>query len=79
MALDLFEKLADLDVPPPPARFDQQLHERVNRSLLIGQLLDLIVGAAPWALGQFARAFVGMVIFTLTGRYESKTNRKRRR
>jgi hypothetical protein len=79
MALDLFDKLAELDVPPPPARFDQQLHERVNRSLLIGQLLDFVVGAAPWALAQFARAFVGLVILTLTGRYESKANRKRRR
>ena len=77
MATDLFDKLAEMDVPPPPARFDQQLHERVNRSLFIGQMLDLVFGAVPWAIGHFARAFVGLVIYTLTGRYEMKSKRKR--
>ena len=77
MATDLFDQLADMDVPPPPARFDQQLHERVNRSLIIGQMIDLVVSAVPWALGQFARAFVGLVLYTLTGRYEMKRKRQR--
>ncbi len=77
MATDLFDKLAEMDVPPPPPRFDQQLHERVNRSLFVGQMLDLVFGAVPWALGHFARAFVGLVIYTLTGRYEMKSKRNR--
>ena len=77
MATDLFDKLAELDVPPPPERFDQQLHERVNRSLVIGQVFDLLFGAVPWALNQFGRAFIGLVLFTLTGRYETKRKRRR--
>ena len=31
MAPDFLEQLADLDVPPPPSEFGQQLHERMNR------------------------------------------------
>jgi hypothetical protein len=78
MANDLLEKLADLEVPPPPAQFDKQLHERVNRGLLLSHMTDLLVSGLPWALLHFARAFVGMVALTLTGRYESKSDKKRR-
>jgi len=78
MATDLFERLAELDVPPPPAQFDDQLHERVNRSLVVGQLMDLVFGAVPWAVVEFSRAVIGSVLFTLTGRYETKPNRRRR-
>ncbi len=78
MATDLFERLADLDVPPPPAQFDHQLHERVNRSLVVGQMMDLMFGAVPWAVVEFSRAVIGSVLFTLTGRYETKPTRRRR-
>ena len=78
MASNLLDQLAELEVPPPPAHFDTQLHERVNRSLLISQLIDLVVGATPWALLHFGRALVGLVIFTLTGRYEEKDKKPRR-
>jgi hypothetical protein len=78
MATDLFERLAELDVPPPPAQFDTQLHERVNRSLVVGQLMDLLFGAVPWAVVEFSRAVLGATIFTFTGRYETKPNRRHR-
>jgi hypothetical protein len=78
MATDLFERLAELDVPPPPAQFDDQLHDRVNRSLVMGQLMDLVFGAVPWAVVEFSRAVIGSVLFTLTGRYETKPTRRRR-
>jgi len=68
-----------MDVPPPPAQFDEQLHERVNRSLVTWQLVDLLVRGMPWALGHFAQAMLGALSFTLTGRYETKTNDKHRR
>ncbi len=41
MASDLFEKLADLPVPPVPPTFDRAVHERINKRLLIGQFLDV--------------------------------------
>ena len=75
---NLLEQLADLEVPPPPAHFDAQLHERVNRSLLTWQLVDLCVSAAPHALLHLVRALVGLVAFTLSGRYETKTKDRRR-
>jgi hypothetical protein len=80
MATDLFERLAELEIPPPPDtdEFDRQLHERVNRSLVAGQLTDLVVGGLPWAIAHFARALVGLVTFTVTGRYEAKTKDQRR-
>ncbi len=31
MAPDLLEQLAQTEVPPPPATFDHQLHDKVNR------------------------------------------------
>lgn len=77
MASDLFEQLAELEVPPPPAQFDDQLHERVNRSLVAGQMIDLLVRGLPFAIGHFARAVVGMVTFTIVGRYERKPKKRR--
>jgi hypothetical protein len=77
MATDLFDQLAEMDVPPPPARFDDQLHERVNRSLVVGQMLDLAFGAVPYAVAHFSRALVGVTIFTFTGRWEAKPRYRR--
>ena len=76
--VNLLEQLADLEVPPPPAQFDRQLHQRVNRSLLVWQLVDLVVSAMPWAMLHFARALVGLITFTVTGRYERKPKKPRR-
>ena len=80
MATDFFEQLAELEVPPPPEaeQFDRQLHDRVNRSLVAGQLVDLATGGLPWAFIHFARALVGLVTLTLTGRYDTKTKHRRR-
>jgi hypothetical protein len=78
MASDLFESLADLEVPQPPVQFDEQLHERVNRSLVITQMIDLFTGAVPYAALGFGRAALGMIVFTLTGRYEPKQKHRRR-
>lgn len=78
MTPDLLEQLADVEVPPPPAAFDAQLHDKLNRALVITQFVDLLVNALPWALVQFAGALVGLAAFTVTGRYESKSNKRRR-
>lgn len=80
MATDLFDRLAELEVPPQPdtETFDRQLHERVNRWLVIGQVVDLVFGGIPWALAHFLRSLVVFATFTATGRYDNKTNRKRR-
>jgi hypothetical protein len=78
MAPNLLEQLADVEVPPPPAQFDTQLHDKVNRALVITQFVDLFVSALPWALARFGRSALGLVAFTVTGRYESKSKKQRR-
>jgi hypothetical protein len=75
MVNDFFEQLAETEIPPPPAGFDRQLHQRVNRSLLMVQLMDLVFGALPWAVGHMARAFIGLVTLTITGKFETNPNK----
>lgn len=79
MASNLFDRLAELEVPPPPAQFDTQLHERMNRSITRTQLVDLATGGMPWAMLQMSRALLAFVSFTLTGRYESDPKKRRNR
>jgi hypothetical protein len=76
MANDFLERLADVDVPPPPAEFDGELHLRVNRSLVIVQLVELVCGALPWAVCELSRALAGFVRFTITGKYDSAKRRR---
>jgi hypothetical protein len=75
---DLLEQLAHLEVQPPPAAFDRELHERVNRSLLTQHLLDLCFGALPWAVAHFARAVAALAAFTLCGRYGNERRKDER-
>jgi hypothetical protein len=67
--LEQFEQLANLEVRQPPPEFDRKLHERLNRSLVVQHLLDLATGAVPHALAEFARAVIGLVEFSMTGRF----------
>jgi hypothetical protein len=69
MATDLFEQLATTEVPPPPERFDRELHDRVNRSLVTQQVVDLLLKGAPFACLHFAGALLGLLTLTYTGRY----------
>ena len=69
MATDFLEQLAEMEVPELPDHFDRQLHQRVNRSLLLQQLLELAVSGLPWAALQFARALLGLLVYTATGRF----------
>ena len=78
MAPDLFEQLAEVEVPPPPAAFDSQLHDKENRTLVATQLADLLVRGFPWAIAQFTRALLGFLAFTVTGRYEGKSKNRNR-
>jgi hypothetical protein len=79
MANNLLDQLANVDVPPPPVEFDRQLHERVNRTLLVVQLIDFAVRALPWALLHFASALRGLVSLTLTGHYELDRRTRQRK
>lgn len=75
MPSDFLEELAQLEVPAPPAAFDDQLHQRVNASLVVQQVLDLMLGAAPWAMLHFVEAVVGLIGLSVTGRYPEETKK----
>jgi hypothetical protein len=76
MMPDLFEQLAQSDVPPPPPQFNRQLHDRVNRSLVASQLADLALGALPWAIGHMLRALGGFFCLTVTGKFTTGDKKK---
>ena len=67
---NFLEQLAQLDVPPPPAAFDRELHQRVNKSLTTLHLIDFAMRAMPWAMLQFTKALLGAATFTLKGRFD---------
>ena len=69
MSRDFLEQLSELDVPAPPLEFDRQFRRRLNHALLLQQTLDLVVRAMPWAMLQLARALIGAIDYTLTGRF----------
>ena len=48
MSTDLFDHLAEDDVPEPPDEFDQEFRTRLNRTLLTIQTFEIIIiyGAA---------------------------------
>ena len=75
MATDLFDHLAEENVPEPPGQFDQEVHSRLNRTLLTFQLLEIFIRTFPCFLKYFGAAVAGAICFTATGRYH-KTNIK---
>jgi len=80
MNFDLFEQLAEDDVPPVPADFDRKVHARVNDSLLSVHLTEFVFRVVPYALGHFAQATIGLLIFTLCGRFpHDRGNRPKQR
>jgi hypothetical protein len=80
---DWFEQLAEQElagrhVPPVPERFDEQIHKRVNRALLIAHLVELGTRALGFAVLHFSRAFYELVIVSLSGRFLSDRNHRSR-
>ncbi len=72
MPTDLLEQLARLDVPPTPVAFDDDLHERLNRSLTAQHVVDLGLRALPVAAIEFVRAVCGLVSLTVAGKFPER-------
>ena len=77
MSLDLLDQLARSEVPAPPPELEQGVHERLNATLVTLQVMEALLRALPYAALQFARSVLGLLVFTLTGRYppSEKTSR----
>ena len=80
MPVDLFEKLADLPVPPPPPSqaFDRSVHKRINDRLFVGQLFDFALRGFGFAAIHFARAILAVFQLTLTGKLDQKNDPRSR-
>lgn len=76
MPTDLLEKLAELPVPPAPARqtFDHEIHKRINSRLIVGQFFDLLLHGFAFGVAHFAKAVLDVVRLTLTGKFEVSKN-----
>jgi hypothetical protein len=69
---DPLEQLAAFEVPAPPPEFDRQLHGRLNRRLIAQHVTDLLLHAMPWALLQLGQALLGLMRFSLSGRFDDE-------
>lgn len=71
MSHDLFEQLAETDVPPVPQRLESDVHERLNRRLLSLHVAEVLLRTLPFAVAHFAAALGHLVLLTLTGKSTS--------
>ncbi len=69
MSFDLLEQLAKDDVPPPPDSLKRDVHDRLNRALLFAQAFELLTQGLIYALSHLLRAGMGLVVYTLSGKY----------
>jgi hypothetical protein len=75
MPRDFLEELAEAPVPPLPDTFNRALHQRLNRRLLAGHILDLALRGIGFCLMHFARALVGFFALTVLGEPERGSKR----
>ncbi|HWB10862.1 MAG TPA: hypothetical protein VG826_16650 [Pirellulales bacterium] len=78
MTHDPLEQLAQATVPPLPADFDRAVHQRLNRTLVVGQLTEFACLALPCALAEFARALAAAALYTSSGKYPAAEEREPR-
>ncbi|HVU85870.1 MAG TPA: hypothetical protein VHD36_01015 [Pirellulales bacterium] len=67
MTFDIFEQLAEKDVPPVPSNFDRQVHDRVNNSLFGVHITEFLFQVVPYAILHFGQAVIGLAALTLSG------------
>ena len=80
MTFDIFEQLAEKDVPPVPSDFDRQVHERVNNNLFGMHITEFLFQVVPYAILHFGQAVVGLAALTLSGGFpQDRGDRKKHR
>ena len=70
MSTDLFEQLAESQVPPAPEEFDGDVHQRLNRMLLSSHFVELVLYGLPFAFSHFMSAVYGLIRYSITGRFD---------
>jgi hypothetical protein len=72
---DFLEQLAEIEVREPPPEFNRQLHQQVNRTLIVQQVFDLFAGAIVYSAKHFLQAAIGWLFMTVTGRFPGRDRR----
>jgi hypothetical protein len=66
---DILLQLAEKDVPPVPEEFDVRVHERLNSTLLLIQILELTWSMLPRAMFAMLRSVMHLMLFTIFGQH----------
>jgi hypothetical protein len=69
MATDLFEQLAEQEVPPVPENLSRGVHRRLNRALVVLHLVEFTLCVLPYCVASFSRAVIGFFVQTISGRF----------
>lgn len=75
MATNLLDQLAESQVPPPPEKFDEGLHDRLNEALTTSHLVTFVLRSVPYVLGHLLPAVGFLVQFTFTGEFNQRPER----
>ncbi len=78
MTNDLLEQLAQSEIPPVPADFDRDVHERVNHALMLGHFAEFGLRVLPYAFVHMAQALIGFISLTLSGRFPTSESTRDR-
>ena len=70
------DQLAETEVPPPPERLAEEVHHRLNRTLVVLHCCDLLLRALPSAALLFLQPVVAFFKYSLTGRFDYRTRRR---
>jgi hypothetical protein len=69
MSIDLFEQLAEQEVPPVPQNLSGGVHRRLNRALVTLHLVEFTLCVLPYCALHFSRAVIGFLVQTVSGRF----------
>ena len=70
MATDIFEQLAETEVPPAPVdALDKGFNRRLNNRLLGNHLLDFALRCLPYTAWHMTRAMIAVVWYTISGKF----------
>jgi hypothetical protein len=69
MSIDLFEQLAEREVPPVPQGLSGGVHRRLNRALVALHVVEFTLCVLPFGAWHFSRAVIGFFVQTVSGRF----------
>ena len=66
---DLLDRLAESEVPATPETLTREVHQSLNRMLVVQHLTDFVLRATTSAMLEFTRATLASLWFTAVGSF----------